>query len=178
MCILHNFQKNKLMGLSRSRIQSFLKSFERLFKNLKSSALPCINFSSILNISKEKENWFYHFLFDIFLKVLYPKTHMQLTTTNANRYLLSTTTPLENQRIPEYHCTNTKPKRFIFLIILTHAHRVSFQTHKKNKDNFTWWSWSNTMGGWRAIWASSSAIWPLYSKTHTHLTTNANRGIF
>ena len=53
MCFLHNFQKNKLMGLSRSRIQSFLSSsFERFFKNLKSFALPCINFSTILNISR------------------------------------------------------------------------------------------------------------------------------
>ena len=52
MCFLYNFQKNKLMGLGRSHIQSFLSSsFERLLKNFKSSTLPCINFSTILNIS-------------------------------------------------------------------------------------------------------------------------------
>ena len=40
--------KEQINELSRSRIQSFLlSSFERIFKNLKSFALPCINFSAI-----------------------------------------------------------------------------------------------------------------------------------
>ena len=67
---------------------------------VKASSKGQLEKKSTLNyISKEKENIIYHFLFDFFFFKYYILKHLQLTTINTDRYLLSTTTPIENQRI-------------------------------------------------------------------------------